>query len=36
MTIYAAEPGSSTEQNLRLLSAWWATVAQPDEANRLR
>ncbi|MDX6255312.1 MAG: hypothetical protein QOJ11_1646 [Frankiales bacterium] len=36
LTIYAAEPGSATAQNLQLLSAWWATVREPDPASAPR
>jgi hypothetical protein len=32
MFAYTAEPGSRSEQALRLLGSWAATAAQPDPA----
>lgn len=33
LTIYAAHPGSATEENLRLLSSWAAVDARPGSTN---
>ena len=36
MTIYAAEPGSPTEDALRLLASWAATTQEQDPAPTVR